>query len=390
MKRLSGDIVERIYKSILSFLGQLNLDETYKSVVEEAVKLVDAEYGSLVLKVNDEFVKIYSAEPGATESQTGKKADNHQVFTKNQAIIANVSETLDTKPELKKAGNRSIMHIPLTYRSKTIGVLTVNSKKYQDFGPKEKNILNLFGSIASLAIRKAQLNDETEKALKSRDMFIAMAAHEFKTPLTTIHGYAQLLLSKTRGGDSLTHSWAVDLNNEIKRLTSLTKELLEIDTIKTGELNYNFKEANLKDILDKSAKDIKFGYPQKKIIISSKLNINQSIVCDIDKLSEVFTNVIENAAKYSPESNEIRITLSEKNSSLRVVVTDKGIGIPEGDLEKIFDGYYRSRNHNREGLGLGLFLSKNILDKHLGKFNIRSKINRGTSVEILLPKHKKN
>lgn len=378
MKQLEPNILEDVHQSVLRFLEPLSLEETYKRIVEESVRLTQGNYGLLVFKGNGMFMKIYSSSPEGYEVQTEAREEVYQVFTTRKALI--------THTGLPKEGIESIIYIPLAYKKKSIGVLIVNSKRNRRFKQKDLEMLQLFGSMASLAMRKTQLNQETKKALETRDLFISMASHELRTPITTIHGYAQLLQSRMKNEEGVVRNWVEELSKEVYRLTQLVKELLEIDRIKSGNLQYSYKEASISEIAERALNTVEFSYPHKKVLFENKLGSDDLVIGDFDKLLQAFSNVLENAAKYSAGNKDIKMTLSKKNNQFKITVKDHGIGIPLGEMSNLFTGYFQGKNHTREGLGLGLFLCKHIIQKHLGYINIKSKENRGTTVEIFLPK----
>lgn len=388
MQKSEQKIIEAIYKSSLKFLEQLTRNETLEIIVEEAVRLVNGNYGSILLSVNKELVRVYASKDTAYQTHIRKNGNTYKCFETGKPVLATIKQMQAAHPELKKAGICSTIFIPLTNKKKSIGVLTVNSKLDQEFSDYDLRTLQLFGAMASLAIRKTQLYDEIKKALDMRDMFISMAAHELRTPLTTISGYVQLLVPKVKKEDGITKIWIDELAKEVSRLAQLVKELLEINRIKSGTLQYNYKEANITEIANRAIKTIEFGYPNKKVILDNKLGHDYYVVGDYDKLLQALSNILENAAKYSQSGKDIKMALGKNNGHLRIVVKDKGIGIPQKELPRIFRGYVQGKNHTREGLGLGLFLTKNIIEKHLGSIKIKSVENKGTTVEVLLPKAK--
>lgn len=388
MSQIEYKVIEKIYKSSLKFLEPLDAEETLSTIVGEAVKLVEGDYGSILLMHNKELIRVYASNDIAYQTKIRRNGNTYTCFRTGKPVLDTIKKMQLAHPELRDAGIISTIFIPLTNKSKSIGVLTVNSKKNQEFSVYETHILQLFGSMASLAIRKTQLYDEIKKALEMRDMFISMASHELRTPITTISGYVQLLQSKMKNEGGVTKMWMDELGRELERLTLLVKELLEINRIKAGNLQYNFKESNITDIVNRAVRTVEFGHPGKKIILTNKLEDKDSVIGDYDKLLQVINNILENAAKYSGDADEIRMTLSKKNNQFRITVKDRGIGIPENELPDIFKGYVQGKNHNREGLGLGLFLTKSIIEKHLGHISIKSVENKGTTVEVLLPQSK--
>ena len=390
MTTLEHKIIESIYKSSLKFLEQLTPKETLATIVDEAVKLVNGDYGSILLIRDKELVRVYASSPIAYQTQIRKNGNTYTCFRKGKPLLDTIKGMEEAHPELKAAGIRSTIFIPLTYKGKSIGVLTVNSKKNQEFSYYQLHILQLFGAMASLGIQKTQLYDDISKALSTRDMFISMAAHELRTPITTISGYVQLLMTKIKDTQGVSALWTQELAKEVDRLSLLVKELLEINRIKAGTLQYNYKESSISEIVDRAIKNIEFGYPEKKIVLENKLGQDDVVICDFDKMLQVMNNVLENAAKYTPEGKDIKMVLAKRNNQLRIVIKDKGIGIPSKTLPEVFQGYVQGKNHTKEGLGLGLFLTKSIIEKHLGTIKIKSLENKGTTVEILLPKTKLN
>lgn len=238
--------------------------------------------------------------------------------------------------------------------------------------------------MASLAIRKTQLYDESKKALEVRDLFISMAAHELRTPITTISGYSQLLYSKLGGSASVESRWISDLAWETLRLTHLVNELLEVDRIKGGQFQYTFEECSLREIIRRAISDFHFIHPEHKVILEDKLNGGDLVIGDFDKLLQLVINLLDNAAKFTPPEKEINLTLNFKSSYIIFTVKDQGHGITGKDLPQVFEKYYRGEVI-KEGMGIGLFLVKNIVNQHHGTINIFSKENRGTRVKIKLP-----
>jgi len=134
------------------------------------------------------------------------------------------------------------------------------------FTEKEVNILKLFSSVASLAVIKMRLLNETQKALETRDLFISMAAHEFRTPLTTISGYTQLLYTKLAGANTSESRWIEELIWETSRLTILVNELLAANRIKSGKLQYIWKECSLKEVISRAILAFRFTHRIIKLI----------------------------------------------------------------------------------------------------------------------------
>lgn len=387
IQQMDNSIIEKIYISTLRFLGQFTVEETYAMVVEEAVKLVDAEYGSVLLESDGKLVRVYASSPLAYQTQIRKGANTYKSFKTGRAILATIEEMERAHPELKEFGVRSTIFIPLSNKGKSIGVLTINSKKNHNFTKQQLEAMQLFGSMASLAIRKNQLYDETKKALETRDMFISMAAHELRTPLTAIHGYGQLLTKKLTITNSPESRWARHLTSECTRLMILVNDLLEINRIRRGQLNYNWKECDLGEIMERVVNNFPFRFTEHELFYKNLVHDHDyKIIGDYDKLIQVIDNVLDNAVKFSAKGEPITLKLSSNDKFIKITISDKGKGIKKEDLPKVYDRYFRGSNHLVEGMGLGLYLTRNIISQHHGTVQLRSKENKGTDVIISLPK----
>lgn len=380
------NISERIYKSALKFLFPLSPEETYRLIIKECLALTGADYGSLLLKNGKMLERVYANSPYFYQIQNRPKGSMYQVLKQNKMKILNVTHLTKIHPVLKKTHVCSIIAAPLSYKNVSIGVMALQSKKLNYFQEKESSIVQLFRPLATLAIRKVQLYEEVRKALETRDLFISMAAHELRTPLTVVSGYIQLLHGKLAGTNTTEARWVEQLANENVRLTNLVNELLEINRIKSGKLKYILRECHLSEILLRIKEIFKFSHPHREIIIEDRLGGIDVVIGDYDKILQMVSNLLSNAIKFSAPDSKIRVTLADKKSNLLISVQDKGIGISKKDLPKITEGYHQGEGHNIEGMGLGLFLVKDIVTRLQGKLKIHSKVNKGTTIQVLLPK----
>jgi signal transduction histidine kinase len=381
------NIVEKIYKAGLKFLIPLSQEETNKMIVDETLKLVKADYASILLAHDGELERAYASDPILYKIKPRKRGYMYSVFKKRQPIVLNFKKVARIHPEINQINSQTDIIVPLANKNSAIGVLSVMYTKEVKYTKQILDTLTLFAPMASLAIRKTQLYDEAKQALEYRDLFISMAAHEFRTPITTISGYIQLLQSKLEKSKPTTESrWVEELSWEVQRLTQLVNELLAVDRIKTGALRYSFKECSLREIVGRAAKDFKFSHPDYKLVRrDTTINNQDKVIGDFDKLLQVIINLLDNAAKFSPAESEIVISLKLKSPNLILTVKDKGKGISKTDLPKLYERFYRGSDHTREGMGLGLFLAKNIIEHHRGEISIKSKEGKGATVEIMLP-----
>ena len=379
-------ILEKIYNSGLKFLVPLNPQETYELIVKEAMKLVRAELGSIYIYEGGELKKVYASSPLLYNIKPRKNGITYSVFKTRKPRILTHDVIEEIHPEIQDTLARSDIILPLAYKNKSVGVLTVMSVKNNYFTARELEILKLFVPLASLAVRKTQLYDETKQALESRDLFISMAAHELRTPLTAINGYAQMLYSRLSQTDSREGGWAQQIYFECLRLNNLINDLLEINKIRTGQFVYDLKECKLEELIQRAINNIKFIFPNREFIFSDNNSRKDVyIIGDFDKILQSVVGILENAAKFSSSENNIQLNLETDDKNAIIRVRDFGVGIDKNDIPKIFDNYFVGRNHEKEGMGLGLFLAKNVFHRHRGSITINSKKGKGTTVTMKLP-----
>lgn len=380
-------ILEEIYNSGLKFLYPLAPVETYKAIVEEAIKLANADSGRLLLSNGKKLEDVYISPNYSPVTKPRAKGYTHKSFFKREAFMITERQLDKIHPEItSNTTTNTVIFIPLENRRESEGVLIIRSKKNKRFTKDEFAAMRLFGNFASLAIRKAKLYEEIEKALETRDLFISMAAHELRTPLTSVNGYIQLLKTRKRKKGKIPDRWIDELELEGNRLKKLVEEFLEINRIKTGKLQYDWKEARLGKILRRAIESFKFLNPNREIAFGDKTVEKDIVVCDPNKLMQVFTNILENADKYSPKDRNIKVELRDRDGTFEVVFEDQGYGISKKEIPLIFGGFYRGKSSRHEGMGLGLYLAKNIIEEHKGNIYIESEVEKGTKVQITLPK----
>lgn len=383
---MDADILERINRSALRFLEPLTPESTYTTIIEEALKLVSGDEGYIALGKKEEL-SIVSAYPQTLMSlKMRKRGFSYKAFSKRKAFVTYLEDYKDIHPELVEAGIQSTIFIPISYRNQSIGVMNIMSRRRSKrFSEKELSVLKLFGSLASLAIRKTQLYNETKLALEMRDLFLSMAAHEFRTPVTTIGGYAQMLKLKIKQ-EVVEKRWVEEIYREAQRLTRLVNELLEVNRMRTGQLQYHWQECNLYKLINEAVELFKISHPEREISFREEIGEEPDIIGDYDKLMQVMTNILDNAAKFSAINQHVILLLKKNNGELILKIRDFGRGMIEKDQDKVFEGYYRGSGNTKEGMGLGLYISRQIIEEHKGKIKIKSKLNKGTTVEIRFPR----
>lgn len=216
-----------------------------------------------------------------------------------------------------------------------------------------------------------------------KDEFLSIASHELKTPLTSIKAFNQLL-QRVKEPESIAN-FVQKSSEHIARLERLISDLLDVTKINSGRMQYNMKPFNFGEMIRNSISVFRHTVPNHEIILKNE--IEQEYTGDQFRLEMVINNFISNAVKYSPDCKKILIESKVKEENIVVSVQDFGIGIDQPNLDKLFDRSYRVDNSAMlcEGLGLGLFISSEILKRHKGSFWVESKLGEGSTFYFGLP-----
>lgn len=228
----------------------------------------------------------------------------------------------------------------------------------------------------------------TQKQLqRQKDEFIGIASHELKTPVTSIKAYCQLL-EKTlaRNGQAGDAAMMHKMDIQLNRLNSLISDLLDVTKINTGKLQFNDREFNFDELVVEVVEDLQRTTDTH--ILQTELQAAGNVFADRERISQVFINLITNAVKYSPQADRVLIHVAPANGFVTVSIRDFGIGVPEKDLDKVFDQYYRVKDaerHSFAGLGLGLYISSEIITREGGKIWVESSKGEGSTFYFSLP-----
>ncbi|WP_373496516.1 sensor histidine kinase, partial [Aquiflexum sp.] len=218
-----------------------------------------------------------------------------------------------------------------------------------------------------------------------KDEFISIASHEMRTPLTTAKAYLQMLELSLDQANDKANIYANKAHQAINRLNELIDELLDVSKIQFGKLNYTITTFNFNELIESTVENVQLISKTHTIHQTGK--VRQEVKGDKERLQQVVINLLTNAIKYSPASKQVDVTIAEDKDMITVSVKDTGIGIAKHSLFKIFDKYHRVDEHagQFQGMGIGLYISKEIIQRHKGKLWAESKPGKGSTFYFSLP-----
>jgi two-component system sensor histidine kinase VicK len=252
------------------------------------------------------------------------------------------------------------------------------------FAPFRSDNLEPIGIIAVI-----QDVTEQQKLENMRREFVANVSHELKTPLTSIQTYAETLLDGALEEREVAADFLGVINSEAARMSRIVSDLLQLSRLDYREARWHKVEINLgamaQDVIEKMK--IEARKKQQTLECTVKSNVPYAFA-DKDGIEQVVINIISNSLKYTPEKGRINVEVGNANGIPHIKVSDNGIGIPENDLPRIFERFYRvdkARSRDMGGTGLGLSIAKEIVEANGGSIAMDSKLGKGTEVTIALP-----
>jgi|SRR3989344_3035155 len=222
---------------------------------------------------------------------------------------------------------------------------------------------------------------------RRKDAFIGMASHELKTPITTVKAFVQVLnktISQKNYKQTVTFLDKIDL--QLNRLVELIADLLDISKIEVGKLELNKEMFELDKLIAQTAENMLHLYPSYEIKIKNKKDL--AIYADKNRIEQVLINLITNAIKYSPNMKKIELQVEKKKNKISISIKDFGIGISKVDQARIFDRFFRAEGVDEKtfpGLGVGLYISSEIIKRHGGTISVFSKKGEGSIFSVVLP-----
>ncbi|MBN1991226.1 MAG: hypothetical protein JW953_00870 [Anaerolineae bacterium] len=236
------------------------------------------------------------------------------------------------------------------------------------------------------------LRDFTKEAEleRAKDVFLGMVSHELRTPMTAIQGYVDLLLTIEKEQISAKgYQYLQTINDSVKQLLKLANELIDLSRLETGEIELYYQWVDLAEVVGQAVKIVQQEFASRKLNLEVKLEDNlPQLYVDRNRINQVLLNLLSNAYKYTTTGGAI-VAVSQNEEWININISDTGIGIKEIDQEKLFERFFRAADRivqQASGTGLGLNISKGLIELHGGTLTFESKYGAGTTFNVALPK----
>ncbi len=397
-------ILERVLRITQVINSTLDLDPLLDIIVQAVTELTETESASIML-IDERTGDL------RFQAVTGQKSAEVKPFiVPIEGSIAGSAITEDRPLLIRDVQNdprwyqhvdeasgfttRSIMAVPMKVRGEVIGVVeAINKRGDAEMTWEDVEILSTLAGQAAIAIQNARLlaalqraYDELNELDRMKSDFIAIAAHELRTPLSVILGYAMFLKNEATGPEQEQLDAVLQ---SAMRLRSLINDMINLREVDAGEAVLKLESFALQEMIDEKVDEarpmaeakgqrIVLSLPERPIVVTA----------DRDKLSIALGNLLHNAIKFTPQGGQVGVRAGQEGDKAWFMVWDTGIGIPSREVDRIFDRFYQvepSLTRHYEGMGLGLAIVKEMIELHHGHVRVDSREGKGSAFTVTIP-----
>lgn len=362
----SLDEYKTVFSKVKTAVSELKALTSDQRLQQKNILLLQGKIGEKLENVNEELSLFANGGLPAVE-QTLATNDGYRKTQEIQKIVSNIEN--DEKKLLKSYSQNTTISMYRTYITILISSLLS---------------IGLVFLIFYLIKRELEFRIGKEKR---KDEFVSMATHELKTPITSLQIFVQVLEKRlTSLNDKKAQRYIVQIITQVDRLKNLINDLLDVSRLQVGKMKFEKEYFNLEKMTRDLVESFQHTTDRHKIIVRGK--IKQPVLGDEDRISQVLTNLLSNAIKYSPNAHKIVISLSQTAKAAIISIQDFGIGIPEISKANIFERFYRVHGESEkefQGLGMGLYISQEIIKRHKGKLWFESVKDKGSTFYFSLP-----
>jgi PAS domain S-box-containing protein len=390
--------IEAVTEEALAHLG---LDELLTVLLERITEALAVDTVAVLLLDERENVLVARAAKGLEkEVEQGVRIPVGRGFAGRIAsearpvVLTDIDHADVLNPILREKRIHSLMGVPLVVEGRVIGVLHVGSKREREFPETDVQFLQIVADRVALAIEHSRLYDEArrarddantaEAALRARDEFISVAAHELKTPLTSAKVAAQLLKRSLRGSALTTaQQRSIDtVDRQIGKLGRLVVQLLDTVRLQSGKLALNIEDVDFAALVREAADEARALSDRHEIVVEAPETLPAML--DALRLEQVLLNLLDNAVKFMPDGGRIDVKLEKSITTAVLSVRDRGLGMAPEHRTRVFERFYQA-HPDRSGMGLGLYVARQIVERHGGTIYAESPPDGGTLFVISLP-----
>jgi signal transduction histidine kinase/ActR/RegA family two-component response regulator len=388
--------------------SSLDLDEVLQTVVAHAVRITGTDGGSIMEYLEEQGAFSVRAAYGTSatllDALRGVRIERDsslvgQAALQRAPLVVSDLGTVPLDPHLRllhEDGWRSVLAVPMLRRDRMVGALVIHRMETGTFGPDTLRMLETFAAQSSLAILNARLFRDLDRsraalevASRHKSEFLASMSHELRTPLNAVIGFSEVLLDQLFGEvNDRQAEYLADIRNSGRHLLELLNEILDLSRVEAGRMELEPQRFDVASVLEYSLGLLRHRAANHGI--SLELFVPGGIgAVDADELrfKQVVVNLLTNAVKFTPDGGSVTLAARRVEDELLVTVTDTGIGVPPEDRERIFESFQQGGRGapKEEGTGLGLTLSRRIVELFGGRMWLQSEVGVGSTFGFSVP-----
>jgi len=388
--------------------SSFDVDDVLSTVAMHAVELSGTDGGSIMEYFERErcFLvrSVYRTSQDVVDALRSIRIDLDETLVGRAAKLRRpiaVSDlgAVDLDPHLRilyDAGWRSLVAVPMLREDQVVGCLIVRRRRTGDFSEETIDLLETFAGQSALALLNARLyrelkeqSLELELASRHKSEFLASMSHELRTPLNAVLGFSEILLERMFGDiNERQEEYLRDIHGSGRHLLELLNEILDLSKVEAGRMELEYSSFELRSLLEDAASMLRERAAAHTIELSVEVDDDVGrVYADELRLKQVVLNLITNAVKFTDDGGSVSVRACRSTSDIDITVTDTGVGVPEADRERIFESFQQGgRGSSREeGTGLGLTLSRRIVELLGGRMWLDTEVGVGSTFGFSLP-----
>ncbi len=360
-----------------------NIDRELNASLEMA-RVLDLTLSWALRAIGAKRGTLTTLRPDGTIEAVARNSDE-QMTAPEEAVI---KQAIENQDPCVLGGSRLL--VPIRYEDRTVALLDLRSRREDPFRQDHVQFASRLADHAAVAIENARLYEEIRQANRAKSDFISFVAHELRTPMTSIRGYADMLSKGMVGPLSPDQvKFIKTIMRNAERMQILVSDLQDISKIESRQMRLELKTTSVSDALEEAESQVqdRLDTRSQQLTIDISDDLPQ-IQADPTRLTQVFVELLDNASKYTPPTGQIQIQAQIEADDILCTVSDTGIGISPEDQTQLFTKFFRSDNpmvREMPGTGLGLCVVKGLVELWGGEFNVESEPGEGTAVTFRVP-----
>ncbi len=381
--------IRTLYEVGKEISASLHLDRTLSLILDRSLALTGGTRGALFLRSDADGRMETRASSGMDDGNAGWDETDAVLGSLKNRVVHTAAPVAE-RVSIPGLGEQSALMVPLLQEGAVAGSVAVLRPDGETFSSDDSELLVSLAAQASIAIHNARAYGRVRELERLKSEFVAVVSHEVRTPLTAIKGSLEILADGTQfpvdqpGGELLQICQA-----SVVRLEALINDILDFSKLESSRLSAKLVPVSLRGVIGNAVSQMSRQAERKQIRIETQLDEDvPDLRADELRISQVLCNLISNATKFSPEGTEIRVSARAREGGVMVEVRDQGIGIAADDLPKIFRPFRQldsSSTRMAGGTGLGLVISKGIIEEHGGRIWVESEPGAGSRFCFWLP-----